>query len=69
MCANRDFPGGPVAENLPSTAEDEGSIHGQGTKIPHAIGQLSPHMATTEPLSSRAHGPQQEKPKKPVHRN
>ena len=58
-----------MAENLPSTAEDEGSIHGQGTKIPHAIGQLSPHMATTEPLSSRAHGPQQEKPKKPVHRN
>ena len=58
-----------MAENLPSTAEDGGSIHSQGTKIPYAIGQLSPQVATTEPLSSRAHGPQQEKPKKPVHRN
>ena len=49
----RDFPGGPVVKNPPSNAGDMGSIPGQGTKIPHAMGQLSPHTATTE-----AHVPQ-----------
>ena len=38
----RDFPGGPVVKNLPCYAEEEGSIPGQGIKIPHATGQLSP---------------------------
>ena len=42
------FPGGPVVKNLPSNAGDAGSIPGQGTKIPHATGQLSPCAATTE---------------------
>ena len=37
----RDFPGGPVVTNPPSNAGDLGSIPGQGTKIPHAAGQLS----------------------------
>ena len=37
-----DFPGGPVVENPPSNAGDAGSIPGWGTKIPHAIRQLSP---------------------------
>ena len=32
----RDFPGGPVVKNLPSNAEDAGSIPGRGTKISHA---------------------------------
>ena len=32
----------------PSNAGDTGSIPGWGTKIPHAMGQLSPHAATTE---------------------
>ena len=35
----RDFPGGPVVKNLPSHAEDVGSILGWGTKpakIPQA---------------------------------
>ena len=45
----RDFPGGLVVKNLPSNAEDAGLIPGLGTKIPHAIGQLSPCAATTEP--------------------
>ena len=45
-----DFPGGPVVKNLPSNAEDAGSIPGWGTKIPYAAGQLSPHAATTEPM-------------------
>lgn len=34
----RDFPGGPVVNNLPSNAEDAGSIPGQG----HAVWQLNP---------------------------
>ena len=45
---NRDFPGGPMVKNLPSSAGDVGSIPGQGTGIPHAMGQLGPHAATTE---------------------
>ena len=44
----RDFPGGPVVKNPPSNAGDVGLIPGQGTKIPHAMGQLSPHATTTE---------------------
>ena len=43
-----DFPGGPVVKNPPSNAGDAGSIPGQGPKIPHAAGQLSPHTTTTE---------------------
>ena len=38
----RDFPGGPVVENLPSNAGDAGLIPGQGTKFPLATEQLSP---------------------------
>ena len=38
--------GGPVVKNLPSNAGDVGSIPDQGTKIPHALGQLSPLTAT-----------------------
>ena len=38
----RDFASGPVVKNLPSNAGDVGSIPGLGTKIPHAVGQLSP---------------------------
>ena len=36
------FPGGPVVKNPPSNAGDGGLIPGQGTKILHAVGQLSP---------------------------
>ena len=45
-----DFPGGPVVKNPPSNAGDTGSIPGQGTKIPHVVGQLSPCATTTEPV-------------------
>ena len=31
-----------MVKNLPPNAGDMGSIHGWGTKIPHAAGQLSP---------------------------
>ena len=43
-----DFPGSPELKNLPSSERDMGLIHCQGTKIPHASGQLSPHAPTTE---------------------
>ena len=43
-----DFPGGPVVKNPPYNAGDTGSIPGQGTKIPHAVGQISPCATTTE---------------------
>ena len=46
--SERDFPGGPVVKNPPCNARDAGSIPGQGTKIPHAAGQPSPHTITTE---------------------
>ena len=45
----RDFPGGPVVRNPPSTAGVAGSIPGQGTEIPHAVGQLNSLTTTTEP--------------------
>ena len=46
-----------MVTNLPSNAGDVGLIPGQGTKIPHAAGQLSPRATTTEParLNERAH--------------
>ena len=43
-----DFPGGPVLKNPPSNAGATGSIPGRGTKISHAVGQISPHATTTE---------------------
>ena len=37
-----------LVRNLPFNAGDAGSIPGQGTKIPDAAGQLSPHATTRE---------------------
>ena len=34
-------PGGTAVKNLPCNARDAGSIPGLGTKIPHAVEQLS----------------------------
>ena len=56
-----DFPGGPVTKNLPYNAGDAGSIPGQGTKIPHAAGQLSPRATTTELAHSGPCTPQLER--------
>ena len=61
----RDFPGGPVVKNLPSSAGDTGLALGQGTKITLAMEQVSPFTATIKPLCSRAHTPQLEKPSCP----
>ena len=57
----RDFPGGQVVKNLPSNAEDTGSIPGWGTKIPHATGQLSPCAQLLSPRASTR--------EKPAHHN
>ena len=45
-----DFSGAPVIKNLPLNAGDLGSIPGQGTKIPHALEQLSPHGQQLESM-------------------
>ena len=45
---SRDSPGGPVVKNLPSKAEVSDLIPGQGSKIPCAMGQVSPQTATRE---------------------
>ena len=42
------FPGSPVVKTLPFNARDEGSIPGQGTKIPQATRQLNLHATATE---------------------
>ena len=53
-------------KSLPYNAGDAVLIPGQGSKIPHAVGQLSPHATTTElahfnyslrAASYRAHAP------------
>ena len=53
-----------MVKNPPSNAGDMGLIPGQGTKIPHATGQLSPRATTTELacLNERAHLPQSTEP-------
>ena len=57
----RNFTGGQVVKNPPSNAGDADSIPGQGTKIPHVAGQISPCAATTEPTCSGACAPQLER--------
>ena len=47
----RDFPGGPVVKNPSGTAGHMGLIPVQGTRILHAIKQLSLRAATTEATS------------------
>ena len=44
----RDFPGGPGVKSPPYNAGDMGLITGQGTRIPHAVGQLGPRATITE---------------------
>ena len=46
----RDCPGGPVVGSLAANAGDMGSIPCPGTKIPHAVGKLSPCATTNEPV-------------------
>ena len=46
----RDFLRSPVVKNPPSNAGVMGLTPGWGTKIPHAVGQLSPCATTTDPV-------------------
>ena len=48
-----DFLGGPVVKNLPCNSGDLNLIPGQGTKIPRAEEQLSPHVISTEHATTR----------------
>ena len=50
-----------MVKNPSCNAGDTSSIPGQGTKIPHAAGQLSLCTTTTEPGRSGAHMPQLER--------
>ena len=50
----RDFPGSPAVKSPPSKK-------GEGTRIPHATGQLGPQVTTTEPNRSGAHALQLER--------
>ena len=52
-----DFSGGPVIKNPPSKAGDAGLT-------PHAVGQLSLHSATTEPVCHNEDPVQPKKKKK-----
>ena len=47
---NGDLLDGPVIKNLLSNVGDMSLIPARGTKIPHAAGQQSPHIATAEPV-------------------
>ena len=38
-----------MVKNLPSSTEDVGLIPGQGTKILHSVGRLSPHLCLLSP--------------------
>ena len=46
-CDIRDFPGDPVAKNLPFKVWDGGSIPSQETKIPHALTKILHATAKT----------------------
>ena len=48
-----DFPGGPVVKNPPSKAGDMGSVPGWGTKIVHAVGQISASAQLNSPHAIR----------------
>ena len=46
-----------MVKNTPSNAGDAGSIPGWGTKIPHAMGQLSLCASTREPVCRKLQSP------------
>ena len=54
---SRGLPWWPVVKNPPANAGDVGWIPGLGTKIPHAMGQLSLDGATIASTHSDAHEP------------
>ena len=67
----RDFPGDPVVRTSPSSAEDVGSIPGQGAKIPHTS-QPKKHKKRSNSVTNSikifkmVSGPHQKKKKKKI---
>ena len=63
-----DFTGGPVVKNPPCNAGDAGSIPGRGTKVPHAVEQLSLHVTllSLRALEPRCHTPEPTRHKDPA---
>ena len=59
----KDFSGGLADKNLPPYEEDEGSITGWGTKIPHVTGQLRLYTTMRESclLQQRPNTPKKKK--------
>ena len=57
------LPGGSVVKDLPSGAGDMGSTPGRETKIPHALGQLSPSATTREVYTPKRAYTLQERPR------
>ena len=55
-----EFPGGAVVKNPPCKAGDSGLIPAWGTRILHAVEQLSPCDTATEPAHSGARVPHPE---------
>ena len=53
----RDFPGGPVVKNSPSSVGDSGSTPGRGTKTSRAKEQLSLSVVTAEPVRRNRRSP------------
>ena len=51
-----------MVKGPPASAAHTGLIPGPGTKIPHAMEQLSPSATTTEPMHSRVCALEEEKP-------
>ena len=51
-----------MVNNPPFNAGDVGSIPGRGTKIPHAEGQLSPHVCVRARTLESARATTREKP-------
>ena len=45
---DRDFLDDPVVKNPPTNSGDTGSISGQGTKVPHATGQVRLRVTTRQ---------------------
>ena len=58
-----------MVENQPANTGDMGLIPGPATKIPHAVGQLSPCATTTEParLEPARHNSRSHCKEKPAH--
>ena len=61
ILSKKGVKGGPVVKNSPASIVDTGPIPGQGTKILHAIEQLSPQSTTGESCAAMKDATRQNK--------